>query len=106
MVDMLTRLDLYEVGRAYVRSRAKRIDPAQIDIEGSDINLVVGSQSFMTFAVQRQLGERMNAVFLDGCDGEDLDRWGYDRYRLLRKGASPALTSGSFNRPTATAGAG
>lgn len=101
-----TRLDFYEIGRAYVRSRAKRIDPAQIDIEGSDINLVVGSQSFMTFAVQRQLGERMNAVFLDGCDGEDLDRWGYDRYRLLRKGASPALTSGSFNRPTATAGSG
>lgn len=106
MTVLNTRLDLFEVGRAYVKSRARRIDPAQIDIAGSDINLFVGSTSFMTFAVQRQLVERINAVFLDGCDDEDLDRWGYDRYRLLRKGASPARTTCMFERPTATGGSG
>lgn len=105
-MDNLTRLDYFEIGRNYVRTRAKRIDPAQIDIVGSDVNLMVGSASFMTFAVQRQLGERLNALFLDGCDGEDLDRWGYDRYRLLRKGAAPARTTMTFARPTAAAGSG
>ena len=101
-MDNLTRLDYYEIGRNYVRTRAKRIDPAQIDIEGSDANLMVGSTSFMTFAVQRQLGERMNALFLDGCEGEDLDRWGFDRYRLLRKGAAPARVPLLFSRPSGT----
>jgi uncharacterized phage protein gp47/JayE len=105
-MDNLTRLDYYEIGRQYVRSRAKRIDPAQIDIEGSDVNLMVGSTSFMTFAVQRQLGERMNALFLDGCEGEDLDRWGFDRYRLLRKGASPARTILNFARSSTGVGSG
>lgn len=105
-MDNLTRLDLFEIGRSYVRTRAKRIDPAQIDIAGSDVNLMVGSTSFMTFAVQRQLGERLNALFLDGAEGEDLDRWGFDRYRLLRKGAAPARTRLEFARPTANAGSG
>lgn len=105
-METLTRLDYYEIGRAYVRTRAKRIDPSQIDVAGSDANLFVGSASFMTFAVQRQLGERMNALWLDSCEGEDLDRWGFDRYRLLRKGSAPARTSLLFSRPTFGQGSG
>lgn len=105
-MDNLTRLDFYEIGRQYVRSRARRIDPTQVDVEGSDVNLFIGSTSYMTFAVQRQLGERLNALFLDGCDGEDLDRWGYDRYRLLRKGAGPARTTLNFTRTALGGGSG
>lgn len=105
-METLTRLDYYEIGRAYVRSRAKRIDPAQIDIAGSDANLFVGSSSFMAYAVQRQLDERFNVLWLDGCEGEDLDRWGYDRYRLFRKGAAPARVGMEFSRPTAGGGSG
>lgn len=105
-MDNLTRLDYYEIGRNYLRTHAKRIDPGQVDVQGSDANLFVGSTSYMAFAVHRQMGERFGALWLDGCDDEDLDRWGFDRYRLLRKGASPGRTSLVFRRPTAGVGAG
>lgn len=105
-MDNLTRLDYYEIGRNYLRTNAKRIDPGQVDVQGSDANLFVGSTSYVAFAVHRQIGERFNALWLDGCEGEDLDRWGFDRYRLLRKGAAPGRTSLVFRRPTAGVGAG
>jgi uncharacterized phage protein gp47/JayE len=105
-VEFLTRLDLYEIGRTNMRTQAKRIDASTVDVAGSDANLFVGATSFMTFAVQRQLIERINALYLDGCNGEDLDRWAFDRYRILRKGASPARTSMVFSRAVLGGGAG
>jgi uncharacterized phage protein gp47/JayE len=105
-MDNLSRLDYYEIGRNYIRTHAKRIDPGQVDVQGSDANLFVGSTSYVAFAVHRQMGERFNALWLDGCEGEDLDRWGFDRYRTLRKGSSPGRTSIAFRRATAGAGAG
>lgn len=107
MVQLYSRLDLYEVGRQYVISRAKRIEPTQIDVVGSDINLLIGSQSYVGHAVVRQLGEQINGLILDGCDTDDqIDRLAFDRYQMLRKGAAAALGTVEFSRPTAAAGAG
>lgn len=106
MPELLSRLDFHQIGRRYVLTRAKRIEPTQVDVEGSDINLFVGSQSFCAHAVSRQLGARINALLLDGAELEDLDRYGYDRYQLPRKGASAALGSVRFFRTSAAAGSG
>jgi len=106
MPELLSRLDFYQIGRRYVLTRARRIEPTQVDVEGSDINLFVGSQSFCAHAVSRQLGDRINSLLLDGAEGEDLDRYAYDRYQLTRKGASSAVGTARFFRTSTAAGAG
>ncbi len=106
MPDLVTRADLYSIGRNYIRGRATKIDPAVIDVEGSDANLVVGSTSFMAAQTIKQLGYATARMFLDGCEGDDLDRWAFDRYQMLRKGAAPARTSLTLARPTVLGGAG
>jgi hypothetical protein len=100
-------LDLFAIGRDYVKQRAKKIDPAQIDIAGSDVNLIVGSNSMMGAHVVRHLGFSVSKQFLDGVeDDEDLDRLAWDKYQLTRKGASPAKTTLTLERPNALAGGG
>jgi uncharacterized phage protein gp47/JayE len=106
MPDLPTRLDLYAAGRDYVLQRAQKIDPAQVDIEGSDVNLFVGSGSVVAAQVLLQLAFRTNALLLDGAEGEDLDRYAFDRYSITRKGASPALGTVRIFRSSAAAGAG
>ena len=108
MTDLPTRLALYELGRQYIITHARKIDPSQVDVAGSDANLYVGSQSYVGHAVVRQLGERVNALLLDGCDNEDLDRWVFDNLNglIVRKGACAAVATVQFSRATATVGAG
>lgn len=105
-MDLLSRLDLQEIGRRYMLARATKIDPAQVDTQGSDANLFVGSTSFMGSAITQQIASRVNALFLDGAEKEDLDRYAFDRYQLPRKGAAPARGSAKLFRPTAALGAG
>ncbi len=106
-MQLPSRVDLYEVGRQYVLSRAKRIEPTQVDVLGSDINLFVGSMSYVGHAVVRQLGEQVNNLLLDGCDTDDaIDRLAWDRYQQLRKGAAAAVGTVQVTRPTADAGLG
>lgn len=106
MADLPSRLDYFALGRDYVVQRAQKIDPAQVDIEGSDVNIFVGVASVMADAVTRQLGARVAALTLDGADDEDLDRYAFDRYQLTRKGASSARTTAIIRRPSILAGAG
>jgi uncharacterized phage protein gp47/JayE len=101
-----TRLDLYATGRDYVLQRATKIDPGQVDISGSDVNIFVGSNSVVADKVVKQLGYSIARQYLDGANGDDLDRLAFDRYGLLRKGASAALGTISCTRATSTAGAG
>jgi len=105
-MDLPSRADLQGIARDVVLTRATRIDPAQVDIEGSDVNLVVGISSILAGQVMNQLAYRSAALTLDGSDGEDLDRYAYDRYQLTRKGASAALGTQRIFRASAAAGAG
>jgi uncharacterized phage protein gp47/JayE len=104
--DLPTRADLFLLGSDYVTQRAKRIDPSQVNVEGSDVNLFVGSQAVVAFTIVKQLAYRINALLLDGAEGDDLDRYAYDRYKLTRKGASAALGTVRFFRQSAALGAG
>jgi hypothetical protein len=101
-----SRLDYFAVSRDFITQRATRIDPAQVDVEGSDVNLIAGSSSVLADHVTKQLGYRVAALTLDGSFDEDLDRYAYDRYTLTRKGASPALGSVRIFRATTTGGVG
>lgn len=104
MPDLPTRLDYFAIGRDFVTQRAKRIDPAQVDIEGSDVNLFVGVAAMMTYAVTLQLAFAANRLLLDGAEGEDLDRYAFDRYGMTRKGASAAVVPVRIYRDAVGAG--
>lgn len=98
MADLPSRLDLQTIGTDYVLQRAKKIDPAQVLTDGSDVNLFVGVSAALAQAVVTQLAYATNRLLLDGANGEDLDRYVFDRYRIARKGASPAVVTERFYR--------
>jgi uncharacterized phage protein gp47/JayE len=106
MPDLPTRLDYFALGREVVVQRSTKIDPAQVDIEGSDVNIYVGIASVLADQITRQLAYRVGALFLDGSDEEDLDRYAFDRYNLPRKGASAARGAILISRTSVAAGAG
>jgi uncharacterized phage protein gp47/JayE len=106
MPDLPTRLDYFAIGRDYVIQKSTKIDPSQVDVEGSDVNLFVGIGSVLADFVTRQLAGRTAALLLDGSDDEDLDRYAFDRYSLTRKGASPARGSVTIARPSIVNGGG
>lgn len=107
MPDLPSRLDLYAIGRSYVRTYAQKIDPATIDIQGSDVNLQVGSQSEVAYALVGQLAGQTSALLIDSAEDEDLDRVVFDRCNgMTRKGASAAVTSVTFSRVSFVVGSG
>lgn len=106
MADFPSRLDLYAIGRDYVLQKATKIDPGQVDVLGSDVNIFVGSNSVVADTIIKQLAYSIARLFLDGAEGDDLDRLVFDRYGLTRKGASASLGSVNLTRATTAAGAG
>lgn len=102
----LTRLDLFAIGRASILASNPKISSDQIDTSGSDANLIVGGQSVMVGYLALQHEARFASQYLDSCEGEDLDRFGQDRYQQPRLGASPAVVTVRFYRANTTAGAG
>lgn len=106
MGDLPSRLDFFRLGRDYVTSRNTKLDPAQADIEGSDLNIFLGVTSVIADKVTRQLAYRTAALLLDGATEEDLDRLVFDRFQIFRKGASGAVGSIKIFRTSFAAGAG
>jgi len=105
--DLPTRSQLFTLARDYVTSRNTKIDPNQVNIEGSESNIIAGTSAILAAACIAQLGGRTAALTLDGCEtDEDLDRYAFDRYQELRKGASPALGEVTISRVTVAGGAG
>lgn len=104
-MEFLSRLDYYAIGRRYIIARAKKIDPAVVDIEGSDANVFVGAASFMAAKIAQQNAEAIRSLTLD-ADGEELDRVVIDRYQLPRRGAAAAVVEVRMSRPSAAVGAG
>jgi uncharacterized phage protein gp47/JayE len=107
MPAILSRLDCYGIGRSYILSRSAGLDPAKVDVAGSNANIYVGSVSFPAAAVSRQLGYSIARLILDSItNDDDLDRYAWDRYQLTRKGASPGVANVIFSRVSFAAGAG
>ncbi len=105
-LDLPSRLDLYAIGRQYLQERSLHLTPGIVDVEGSDANVIVGSQSFIANACVLHLADRVAALTLDGAFGEDLDRWAWNQFRLPRKGASASVGVGRFFRTSLAAGLG
>lgn len=101
-----TRLDYRQIGRRYIIAKATGIDPTQVDVAGSNSNIMLEVPALMAQAVTRHSAEAVRAHTLD-AEKDDLDREVLDRFsKLPRKSASPALVGIEFTRVTATAGAG
>lgn len=107
-MDFISRAELFGIGRQYVLSRATKVNPAQVDTAGSDVNLMVGGGSVVAYAIVLQLIQAFNALTLDGAKGDDLDRYALDRYgqQLPRKGAAAALGVAVFSRTNGNNAAG
>ena len=80
--DYPDRLTLYAIGRAHVLARANRIDPNQIDVQGSDVNIIVSSASFISYEVTKQLVQKINSLLsrgrIDSITGDqtrEVDLW-------------------------------
>ena len=114
MPDAPSRIDYFEIGaddvlaRSALRPPGQRIDPEQIFVPGSDVNLVIASASAMADEVTRQNVIRVNALFLDGARGPDLDRLVADRFSptVVRKEATPAVGTVEFSRSSGAFPAG
>ena len=102
-----TRADLFATGRAAVVGTPNiKINPAVIDVPGSDLNLVVGVPSVMGEEVSARGAMALRGAFAELARGAALDRVLYDRYGLLRFSAQPATVDLLLVRPTTDGGAG
>ena len=96
-----SRKDLFAVGRrAIVETPNTRINPAVVDIPGSDVNLVVGVASVIGEEVLSRGAMAMRGAFVELARGAQLDRVAADRYGLVRFGASPATVQVVLSRAT------
>lgn len=101
-----TRADYFEIGadevlaRSAARPPGQRLDAEQVRVEGSDINIVIASASAMAEEATRRFGLRLKALFVDGAEGEDLDRLVADRFapEVVRRAAFAAVVTLSFFR--------
>jgi len=94
------------IARQVVLTRNRSIDPSLVDTEGSNVNLYVNAVAVVAQAVTEQLANRASALLLDGAEGEDLTRYGFDRYQLSPKGAAAAVGKVRFFRTTGAGGSG
>lgn len=107
MADLPSRQDLFAVGRRTVRTTSGlRINPRVIDVQGSDLNLVIGASSVMGEEVVARLAGCIRGLFVETAREDALDRVAFDRYGLTRFPATPATVDISLSRPTAAGGAG
>ena len=106
MPALPSKTDLLNVARTYVKTHAVRVDPAVVDLAGSDLNIFVGSVAGLGVYLVNQLAAQVGAHRLATSDVEDLDRLVRDLLQELRKGAAPARAPLTWSRPNAAAGAG
>jgi uncharacterized phage protein gp47/JayE len=99
-VSLPSRADLFAIGRRSLTiSPTPRINPSVVDIPGSDLNLVVGSQSLMGEEIVARLAVCMLGLWVETATGPALDRVAFDRYGLTRFPATPARIDLTLTRP-------
>jgi uncharacterized phage protein gp47/JayE len=107
VADLPNRSDIFSVGRAFVRSAPNiRVSPEVVDVDGSDLNLLIGAGSLMGEAIVAAMANCLRGAFVDAAVDAQLDRVVADRFNMTRKSAQPALVDLVFTRPTDGAGAG
>jgi uncharacterized phage protein gp47/JayE len=106
-----SRSDLFNIGtdevlaRSLARPPGQRIAREAVFIEGTDINLILGSASAMGDEIMRQLAQHCAALILDSSEGDDLSRLALDRTCnvVARKGSIPSVVTLAFGRTNALA---
>lgn len=106
-MDLPNRADLFAVGREFIRSAPNtRINPALVDVDGSNINLDVGQSAVMGEALTASWARCARDLFLGTAEGDGLDRYVADRFGMTRKSAAPASVPLTLVRPNFVAGGG
>lgn len=106
-MDLPDRASLVDVGRKFIRAApSTKINPNLVDVAGSDLNLILGSNSVMGEAVVAAMARCQAGVFFDSARGDQLDRLASDRMGLVRKPENPAEIDYVLARPTALGGGG
>jgi uncharacterized phage protein gp47/JayE len=102
-----SRVDLQQVfSRSILSAALARINPAIVNVAGSDLNLIAGAASTMGEEISAQVAGCLESLWSDTATGDALDRLAGDRYSLTRLGATPSTVTLTFSRPTFAAGAG
>ena len=95
-----TRGELFSIGRAAVAATPNiKINPAMVDVPGSDLNLAVGVPSVMGEECSARAAMALRGAFAELARGSALDRVLFDRYGLLRFSAQPATVDLVLSRP-------
>lgn len=100
-IDFPTYQALFRVARDEALSRNSSLTLEVIERQGSDANALVAGSAAVGDEAVGQLVQVEASLFLDSAKGKRLDRLVFDRYGLLRKPASAALTSVEFSTTTA-----
>lgn len=107
MADLPNRLDLFDVARRSVRLAPNtRIDPNEVDVAGSDINIVCGIGSVIGENLSAAFARCVRGQFFATARGSQLDRLAGDRLQETRLPESAATVDLVLARPTFAAGAG
>jgi uncharacterized phage protein gp47/JayE len=101
VADLPDRQELFRVfRRSIVTAPNPRINPAVVDIPGSDLNLIGGAVSLAGENVVSAYADCSAGNWSDTATDDKLDRLAYDRYGLLRKPANAATCLLTLTRPT------
>lgn len=104
-MDLPTFNDLFNVARNEMLSRNQKLSLAEVDRQGSDLNIIVGAVAAGADEVVGQLARVAKSRLLATARGAELEVLVYDRYGLLRKPSSPSYTYVHFTTTAATSAA-
>lgn len=100
MGDLPNRLSLFQVGRRFITtSPDPLINPAVVDVSGSDLNLLVGAASLMGEEVVSAIAACMQGLWVETATRDKLARVAFDRYGLVIQSANPATVDLLLSRP-------
>lgn len=104
MADVPSFNDLREAARSEALLKPTKFDPAIIDTEGSDVDVVISSNAAMGEEVAVYAQDAFNETHLSTATLDALDRWVFDRYRLVRQAAQAAVVTLTLTRTNNTPG--
>lgn len=106
-MDLPDRSDLFAAARRYAKAQPNtRINPAVIDVPGSNMNLIFGGASLMGEMISASWAKCIRGLFVSTAIGSQLDQVIYDRFGITRKPAAAATDDLVLSRPTFGAGGG
>ena len=102
-MDYPNQNELAEIGvRELISTPGSRITATVARTPATDANILINAAAAMADEVIGQEIDLEAGTFLDSCTGQALDRYLWDRYKLKRPGATPALNSVFFATASAS----